>query len=143
MLLYGIIKVIYKLRICKGVKETTAFNIYVWISDGKYKVPIKIAQGIGKYSEISANSGLIKSQLYLTQHKLFDELTIEWTNTKLYMAQTQLIMPAIYTIPLKHKYRIRNIMNGVNLHGRFAIKHQNEWTNIPQHWEEEFSQDYT
>ena len=116
--------------LCKGLKYTTAYHIYVFISSNDRYSPIKLRSATGLLYNFVTNQGVPMEALELHKGCPWDNLSINWGKVTLANGDTQIRLPYNIQVPMKEKARLRSLMKSPDCTAHLMVLQGHTWYTV-------------
>ena len=93
-------------------------------------IPVKIATFQAPAFTITMDEIFRKEQLKINHNFLWDTITIDWQETKIFKSNKQLHIPSTVTIPIRDKIKFRFLTFSGKFNVFLMAKQGSNWINI-------------
>jgi hypothetical protein len=121
-------RIFRELSFLKGYKFDKHCCIYITISDAKYYVPLKLKPSPGHLHLFTVNKFIEIGQVTLDKGFLWDTVHINWQGIIVQFKKKIFYVPTNITVPLWHKFMIRNLLKDRLSEANLMIRQGDNWS---------------
>jgi hypothetical protein len=108
-ILIYVLKLWKRIAFWKGYKFANYCTLHIFISDGPYFVPIKVASFNGPLHLLALEGNLLMREIRLLKRTIWDVLLVSWQDVLITKGDETLKLPSTIKVSLWHKYRLRRL----------------------------------
>ena len=128
---YVVIKM-RKLKLLRGESFTNTCRLYLFISDIKYYVPLKLCKVTGSIPLMKIQGMLSEKDVTLKGSLIWDVLELNWTKVKLRLGEKEIKLPNTISVPQRERMRIRRMLGRDDLSFHIMGKVHFNWYTIKE-----------
>ena len=114
-------------RLMFGIRHSAYIHLYLFVSNDINYVPIKFKTMAGQIHKLTINRMLFNTHLTIEKLCGWDLMRINWTPTILYHNDEQITLPGAVAISIIDKYRVRSILESVDMQVHIMARQGNTW----------------
>ena len=114
-------------RLCRDYKFSNAIKIMLFIPDVQNYIPTKLCKTSGSIHLFKIKGTLKCEDIKLNRNYLWDTLEINWNKITITFNDNKIDLPKIFAIKMRHKFRVRRLMNREPLNFHMMIRQGIIW----------------
>ena len=125
-----LVRQIKKMNWLRGFRFETVTKVYLIVTSGSYYVPIKIITVQAPAFMIAQEGVLTKAKLQIKHHCVWDTISIDWKDVKVFKDTSALNVPNTLTVPFKDKIKFRFLTMKGNYSVFLLAQQGDNWANL-------------
>ena len=119
-------------NLCRRYLYNNTFEVKLVLGEDTHYLPLRIRKIVGHLHRVSINMIPSPDQVRLVRNWLWDTVVINWDNTELLNGDEVVNLPSTIVVPIRAKFKVRQIISNRNLTVSLALTQDNYWYHIAQ-----------